>query len=393
MALVDYGSSGESGSEQDAPPQPASKPKTFASKHGFQKLVDSSNPQKIRVNLEQKQAAENKSTADDERPLKKARIEGGGLKDFNALLPSPKRPADAKGSIRGGLGRGVSLKTGATPGFTREPMPQRDPAPTDDGSDNFEGDPGAQDWRALAEDTSIGTAPHTTSADPAQAPVKKATMFKPLSVARKPQKKRPLDKSSEPSRTVVANVDNGEAAKPAPKISLFSSQNIPSDGFRTDPNMTVKKDYQPMLYQVSSQDYLPSAASLHPEESNTIHSPAPPAETNAPIQDQSLSSIATSLNLTPSQTRQLLGRNATKSSSAQAVKITNVNIDEEYASNEALRQAGETVQHNAVRPIQGGGKHSLKQLVNSAVGQKEALEEKFAEGIKNRKEGAGKYGW
>ena len=51
---------------------------------------------------------------------------------FNSFLPAPKRPAAASGGSsiggisRGGLGSGVSLKTGATPAFSREPAPNVD---------------------------------------------------------------------------------------------------------------------------------------------------------------------------------------------------------------------------------------------------------------------------
>ena len=149
-----------------------------------------------------------------------------------------------------------------------------------------------------------------------------------------------------------------------------------------------------MFYGTLAPDPNPTTTGQVSEQSEYAVPQSIPTTTQiSPDQDQSLAAIATSLNLTPAQKRQLLGRNASKTSSTQAIKVTNFNTDEEYASNEALRQAGETVQHQAVRPIQGGGKHSLKQLVSSAVGQQEALEEKFAEGSRNRKEGAGRYGW
>jgi hypothetical protein len=48
--------------------------------------------------------------------------------------------------------------------------------------------------------------------------------------------------------------------------------------------------------------------------------------------------------------------------------------------------------HNPVRSI-APGKHSLKQLLNATVSQKEALEESFAKGYANRKEASGRYGW
>ncbi|KAI4156855.1 MAG: hypothetical protein LQ346_009128, partial [Caloplaca aetnensis] len=81
-------------------------------------------------------------------------------------------------------------------------------------------------------------------------------------------------------------------------------------------------------------------------------------------------------------------------SSSATVNIVTFNTDAEYASNELLRQAGEQqqAQHNPVRAL-APGKHSLKQLVSAASNQKDALEEQFASGRRNRKEAGSKYGW
>ena len=54
-------------------------------------------------------------------------------------------------------------------------------------------------------------------------------------------------------------------------------------------------------------------------------------------------------------------------------------MDSEYAANEQLRQAGEVVEHRAVKSI-APGKHSLQQLVNNARSQQENLEDKWAAG-------------
>ncbi|RMZ90737.1 hypothetical protein DV736_g2034, partial [Chaetothyriales sp. CBS 134916] len=53
---------------------------------------------------------------------------------------------------------------------------------------------------------------------------------------------------------------------------------------------------------------------------------------------------------------------------------------------------GDQIQHNPVRAI-APGKHSLRQLVNAAQGQKDALEDSFAIGKQNKKEAGSKYGW
>ena len=105
---------------------------------------------------------------------------------------------------------------------------------------------------------------------------------------------------------------------------------------------------------------------------------------------QTLGSIASDLKLSKSDRRQLFGRRGQPAGTA--INVVNFNTDQEYAANEALRASGEQVQHNPVRAI-APGKHSLKQLVNAATGQKEALEESFATGRKNKKEAGSKYGW
>lgn len=49
-------------------------------------------------------------------------------------------------------------------------------------------------------------------------------------------------------------------------------------------------------------------------------------------------------------------------------------------------------QHNPVRSI-APGRHSLQQLVNAVSVQKDALEETFAAGRRNKKEAGARYGW
>ena len=106
---------------------------------------------------------------------------------------------------------------------------------------------------------------------------------------------------------------------------------------------------------------------------------------------QSLNDIASDLNLSAADRRQLFGRQK-GGAVPQATKIINFNTDEEYRHNEELRAAGEQAVHNPVRAI-APGKHSLKQLVNAAANQKEALEESFAKGKSNRAEASSRYGW
>jgi hypothetical protein len=72
--------------------------------------------------------------------------------------------------------------------------------------------------------------------------------------------------------------------------------------------------------------------------------------------------------------------------------MVNFSADEQYAANEEIRAKGETASINPVRGI-APGKHSLKQLVNAAATQADALEEHFAQGKRNRNEAGSRYGW
>jgi hypothetical protein len=121
----------------------------------------------------------------------------------------------------------------------------------------------------------------------------------------------------------------------------------------------------------------------------TTNNNAPPM---APVPvSQSLDDIAGDLNLTIAQRRQLFGRQ--KDGRLQsATKVINFNTDQEYLHNEELRASGQQTMHNPVRSI-APGKHSLKQLVNAAQSQKEALEESFNKGRSNRAEASSRYGW
>jgi hypothetical protein len=99
--------------------------------------------------------------------------------------------------------------------------------------------------------------------------------------------------------------------------------------------------------------------------------------------------IADDLNLSRAQRRQLFGRNADPSSS----RILHFNTDVEYAANQEMAHKElAATQHNPVRAI-APGKHTLQQLVNAASTQKDALEESFATGKRNKKEAGAKYGW
>ncbi|KAI4274712.1 MAG: hypothetical protein L6R35_006320, partial [Caloplaca aegaea] len=131
MVLVSYSESSGSEAEEQPKINPPLKINPGTSKPAFQKVVDRSNPHKIRVNLsepakEQPVGVEEEQDEDGQPPLaKKARTGGGAFGGFNSFLPAPKRSAAANGAVgsRGGrLGSGVNLKTGAAPGFSREAL-------------------------------------------------------------------------------------------------------------------------------------------------------------------------------------------------------------------------------------------------------------------------------
>ena len=122
---------------------------------------------------------------------------------------------------------------------------------------------------------------------------------------------------------------------------------------------------------------------------DTYDSSALPAPAPTPTDPNSLTSIADDLQLSASERRRLFGRNA---ASASGINATHLNMEEEYNNNEQLRAAGQAVEHRAVKAV-APGKHSLQQLVNSASTQKEALEDAWAQGRRNKAEAGSHYGF
>ncbi|KAH7021778.1 mitotic checkpoint regulator, MAD2B-interacting-domain-containing protein [Macrophomina phaseolina] len=399
MGLVDYSDS--EGSESDASPatkpalKPAPKPAASSGKPAFQKVVDRSNPHKIRVNLPSAAAAgaSDTPTASDEPPAKKARTGGGAFSGFNSFLPAPKRSGEAAGGAAkrapgSGLGKGVSLKTGAAPGFSREPVEEA----SGHGQDK-------QDGRE--DEDAYGPEAPAEEPKPAEEVklVGKPMMFKPLSVANNAKKKKaaatppavPKPSIPQSPATEAVPVEKGEPApaqippKPKPKVSLFSisredSSPVPSASGGV---------YEPMMY-TSQQSTTPLYA-----DGNDTAAPYQISTTDAsqPSGPQSLNTVASDLNLTEAQKRQLFGRQRGKGApDLSAINVVNFNTDQEYAHNEELRASGEIIQHNQVKTI-APGKHSLQQLVNNAAMQKDALEEHFATGKRNKREAGSKYGW
>lgn len=398
MALVDYsGSESDSDNEDQATvPEPA-KPRTTSNKPAFQKVVDRSNPHKIKVSLpEPTRATAEDVNVDPEPPSKRAKIGSGGMGGFNSFLPAPKRTAAPSGVPgvggirRSGIGSGVNLKTGAAPAFSREPVPSTDE------SSGRDGDAGAESVPETAVPDAAPSSTEMPVPEMEAEPKKKSTMFKPLSVAnKKAQRKKvpPVDALRAPASS---NTEVTHPSKGATKTSLFSTEDE-SNGV-SDNRSASNGTYQPMVYHPDKPTATPASNAYDEEptipQDYTTTDPTYPQGQTVQAQPQSLDAIANDLNLSASAKRQLLGR-ASKAHASQPSSIPNIvnfNIDEEYAANELLRQAGETVQHNPVRGI-APGKHSLKQLVNAASNQKDALEEQFASGRRNKKEAGSKYGW
>lgn len=400
MALVDYSDSDDS----DAEVTPVLKPSAKLSKATFQKVVDRSNPGKIRVSLPQPASQDHKN--EDEHPAKRTKIGGGGLSDFKSFLPPPKRTGQTSGGGLGngtvlrksGLDAGVSLKTGVAPGFSREPEPSSDLLESNsadlDGEDQT-GNDGEESRLAPAKDL------HENNRKPAEEVklVGKPLMFKPLSVSRNPAKKKKKQSELSTASSTVPGMSSGlftktkeELPPQKHKVPLFSMSSESLDSVRSNP----LGEYQPMIYGKSVDEEQDPELSTTKADSTydeyTYTSQVAASAPAAPMSGaQSLNDIASDLNLSAADRRQLFGRQKGRAV-PQATKIINFNTDEEYRHNEELRAAGEQVVHNPVRAI-APGKHSLKQLVNAAANQKEALEESFAKGKSNRAEASSRYGW
>lgn len=401
MLLVEYSDSESSDVEEKSVANTAPKSSLNSTKPTFQKVVDRSNPHKIRVSLPEASGAnQDHETNGDEPAAKRVKTGAGAFSGFNSFLPAPKRPSTgikglaADGARKGGLGSGINLKTGSAPGFSREPMPSMAPEHDEHAEPEAESHNTAQEQPRMAPTGgNIGRSGVTTEPEEEAKKMGNPMMFKPLSVARKPQKKKP---SLAPNTTTAASQSNGATLqpKPPPKKSLFSMEE-PEDS--KNEYKVGHGEYHPLVYEAPNQQTTPQSLSVQiesppPGYDTMATNTAPPTASNSDPGPQSLSSIAADLNLSASAKRQLLGRQHNSKGNPSAVNIVNFNTDQEYAENEVLRQAGEQVQHNPVRAI-APGKHSLKQLVSAASNQKDALEEQFATGRRNKKEAGSKYGW
>ncbi|ORY59106.1 mitotic checkpoint regulator, MAD2B-interacting-domain-containing protein [Pseudomassariella vexata] len=383
MALVDYSDS-ESDSETVLKPEPTPQAPTASAttaKKPIQKVVDRANPRKILVNLSGRSVLEKATPkAGEEPPAKRKRTAGGAFSGFNSLLPAPKnagKPATASSSGKNAPRPGVNLKTGAAPGFSRNN--------DEDGMDgeSLNGQPAQQpsipEGQKPADEVKL---------------VGKPLMFKPLSVSRKPAKKKATSvvkappKSSTPATMPVSQPESPMEELAKKKVSLFSISDEPSEPTPIDPSPS-NGTYEPMFPTSSGQhdsfaDYDAQFASSYSHSQSQLQ---PTAST-----DESLDSIASSMNLSATARRELFGRRGAPGSAQSAARVINFNTDDEYKHNEELRAAGEQQIHNPVRAI-APGKHNLRQLVNQVQNQREALEESFAQGRNNRNEAGAKYGW
>lgn len=379
MALVAYSDSEGSDSEPDTTPAPEIQEKKRDSK--FQ--VDR-NTGKLRVALPQ--IKPEPSLGGDDGPRKKPRV-GGGLSGFNSFLPAPKRAAEKKTSATT-TRKAFGLKTGAGPGFDRGADAE---LKNDSAFDSLAGNTEDTEDNPTVESSKPSTTSDTLEMMKKQEDVKlrgNPMMFRPLSVGR-PQKKRKVIKTAEQPvpASVAPKPDQATepvAQAPKPKVSLFSlSSDKPEE---PDPIPGPSTTYQPLVYNAQSE----SEATVDPALAESSYTaPGPATATVSSNPGSSLDSIANDLNLSKSERRQLFGRNAVSSQS----QVRTFNTDEEYASNQVLAQ-GELAAavHNPVRAI-APGKHTLQQLVSAASSQKEALEESFASGRRNKREAGSKYGW
>ncbi|KAF1927482.1 uncharacterized protein M421DRAFT_65352 [Didymella exigua CBS 183.55] len=404
MNLIAYSDSESDGEAPTAAPAPKPAPRAF------QKVIDRSNPGRIKLNLPGASPAttDNDDTGSEAPPAKKARIGGGGgLGGFNSMLPAPKKAnvkvpaASATPGSRGlgrGLGAGVNLRTGAEPAFKREAkleleeydesgnVIKKEPMKKDDFRALLNLPAPKSEQNASPKPESPAPAPGPTESAPAPKPA--APRFVPMSVGKGKKKKpvvpRPVASPAPDSK--VSSAPTAEAAPPKPKVSLFGvsqEQEAPANG-------PASGAYQPMMYGFDEEEGDDDAADEAPMTQQTHHPaqyvPAPPAANE-------LTNIASELNLSETERRQLFGKKGRNGPDFSSARIVEFNTDTEYAHNEHLRQQGEQVQHNPLKSISGTGKNSLRSLVNVATTQKDALEEHIAQGHRNKREAGNRYGW
>jgi hypothetical protein len=406
----------DSESDSEAPPVPKSAP---ASKPAFQKVVDRSNPGRIKVNLPGASRIEKDDIQDGAPPAKKPRLGGASsFGGFNDFLPAPKKPnasaaaaaEGAKSESRGlgrGLASGVNLKTGAEPAFKRESRVEMEEY--DENGNLIKREPKSKDdFRAMlnlpppktdkpAAKSEVPAANQAVVMEPQQVPKPVAPRFVPMSVG-KGKKKKPIAPRPAAVPTVAASASSISTPTPQPlpadtkprkpKVSLFgvSSEAEPASKGPSDGR------YQPLLYGADDEGDTPVPDEAFAQQSMAQAAQHAAPSTIAPAPDD-LTNIASELNLSEAERRQLFGKKGRGGPDYSSANIVEFNTDREYAHNEKLRQQGEQVQHNPLKSISGTGKNSLRSLVNVATTQKDALEDHFASGHRNKREAGNRYGW
>ncbi|KAK2070325.1 hypothetical protein P8C59_004828 [Phyllachora maydis] len=432
MGLVDYSDS-ESEPEPSAtkPVSDAPAPATQNRKGPASKLLNRSATGKILVNLP---GAAREPGPPDGPPAKRAKTGAGAgagagagssrFSRFSSFLPPPKnagKPAAvASGSRSAAVPRiGLHLKTSSEAAFSREPV-------IVDGEDDHPWPPGSEPaGLRLPPPKTMPSGPSIPEGQRPEEEVKlvgKPLIFRPLSVSRKPVRRK--DKqgalakanaglASAPESTQLAG-SPGDSVKKK-KVSLFAAGDdeggtsvpVVAGGFATsvasyhpsddpcsatagtpgsDDIGTYTSSYEALAQQVGADDANLPSALPHP------HAGQPPGGAQ-----QSLSVIADDLKLSAQDRRDLFGRGGAPSVMAggggpKGAKVISFDMAREYEANEALRAAGDQQLHNPVRSIQPG-KHSLRQMVSMAQENRGALEDSFASQRNNRNEAAGRYGW
>ncbi|KAL9058447.1 MAG: hypothetical protein Q9162_001742 [Coniocarpon cinnabarinum] len=397
MGLVNYSDSEESGGDsrqhQAKLKQKASLNTSSTNRPAFEKVVDDSDSSKIRISLPSHGDDHERSLEGDgaDGPPAKRPKTSGAFSGFGSLLPAPKNQISSKTAISGGsvlarnkgsqsAGR-INLKTSATPAFSREAQ---------QGPNNDEEDTNAATFDHLTiEQLPSSSAREEPEPNDVPGAGTNSIVFKPLSVSRKPKKKKPpagIENNNsvqlEGKRGAASNLSasdqiHGVAPKKT-KVPLFGSSATPSV---TEIRGQAGHEYEPILDDEDNPD---------PEDGENV--PVEPA-TKTPgletTQSQDLNKLANSLGLSASERRQLFGRGG-KPTNAQVAQF---NLAQEYKHNQRLQENEEsTPSHNPVKSI-APGKHSLQQLVSAAQTNKDALDESFARGKSNKKAAGSKYGW
>lgn len=357
MALVAYSDS--EGSDAETPP---TAPATKTAAPAKPRLVNRTESKKIKVELPQIRPEPGEGGIAE--PAQKRARTTGAFSGFNSLLPAPKRTAQNAPKA------GVSLKTSSEAAFSRTPVPV-----LPDTEENGEHDAGA-----LGES---GTSALPVAVETKEEPkiTGKSTRFMPLSVANSKKKKtKPVSKTIEAEKPAS---DPSTLVKDAPKPHTSQTEAKPKAQPKASLFSFGGEEAAPL--EEASSEYTPEFADPAPPSAQDFdgHQPESAPSSNA----NSLANIASDLNLTPAQRRQLFGRNGTN-----AGKVAHFNMDAEYRSNQQMAASGETFEHRQVKAI-APGKHSLQQLVNNVKSQSDALEDKWAEGRRNRGEGGSKYGF